>query len=141
LQDRLQSSAELAAQNVPFFLETGQNLSLQIASDARFQDPAADVTAIISDRIRSVPFFNQLVVLDLGTNTVIAAHPADPAFQITRPEEDGLALIALGVPIRYIWSHRWRQWRNGASFLAAILNALTRIDRRTYLSSNPIHVH
>ena len=28
LRDRLQSSAELAAQNVPFFLETGQNLAI-----------------------------------------------------------------------------------------------------------------
>src|SRR5215510_2836962 len=43
LRDRLKSSAELASQNVPFFLETGQNLALQIASDPRSQDGNADL--------------------------------------------------------------------------------------------------
>ena len=34
LRDRLSSTAEVAANSVPYFLETGQNLILQFASDA-----------------------------------------------------------------------------------------------------------
>src|SRR5688500_15335088 len=97
LRDRLKSSAELAAQNVPFFLETGQNLATQIANDPRLQDPNADITAILAERIQSIPYFNQLVVVDLQTKSVIASYPPEPVFQITRPEEDGISLIKQGV--------------------------------------------
>ena len=138
LQDRLQSSAELAAQNVPFFLETGQNLALQIAADPRLQDPAAEATSVLGDRIRSVPFFNQLVILELGTNTIIAAHPAEPIFQITRSEEEGLAFVSLGVPNQvYMVPPLAGSGAAGASFLAAIPNTQRVLIGRTDLGANP----
>ena len=138
LQDRLQSSAELASQNVPFFLETGQNLVLQIASDARLQDPAANTASILSERIQSVPYFNQLVILELGTNAVIASHPADPAFQIARPEEDGLGLVSLGVPNQvYMVPPLAGSSAAGASFMAVIPNTQHVLIGRTNLGSNP----
>src|SRR5215216_3896398 len=98
LRDRLESSAELASQNVPFFLETGQNLALQIASDPRLQDATVDASAVLGERMQSVAFFNQLVIVDLSTHAVTAAYPTDSTFQITRPEDDGLNLVQLGVP-------------------------------------------
>lgn len=138
LQDRLQSSAELASQNVPFFLETGQNLALQIASDARLQDSTADVSTILAERIGSVPYFNQLVILELGTNTVIASHPADPAFELTRPEEDGLSLVSLGVPNQvYMVPPLEGSSAAGASFMAVIPQTQWVLIGRTDLGSNP----
>ncbi len=138
LQDRLESSAELASQNVPFFLETGQNLASQIASDTRLQDPSADIPAILAERIQSVPYFNQLVVLDLGTHTIVASHPSDPVFEITRPEEDGLSLIQLGVPNQVNTVPPLAGDRAaGASFLAAIPQTQYVLIGRTYLSANP----
>jgi PAS domain S-box-containing protein len=138
LQDRLQSSAELAAQNVPFFLETGQNLALQIAGDARWQDSASDAGVILAERIGAVPYFNQLVVVELGTNTLIAAYPAEPAFQITRSEEDGLTLVSLGVSNQvYTVPPLAEEGPAGASFLAAIPNTQRVLIGRAYLGANP----
>jgi len=138
LQDRLQSSAELASQNVPFFLETGQNLALQIAGDTRLQDASVDMTSILSERIQSVPYFNQLVVFDIGSNSIAAMYPEEPAFQVTRPEEDGLALIQLGVPNQvYTVPPLNGDKAAGASFLAAIPGTQRVLIGRTYLGSNP----
>jgi len=138
LQDRLESSAELASQNVPFFLETGQNLASQIANDARLQDPDADLTNIIQERMQSVPYFNQLVVIDLSTHAVMASYPSDSAFQITRSEDDGLSLVQLGVPSQtYTVPPVAEGNAAGTSFLAAIPQTQHALIGRTYLGANP----
>src|SRR5690606_32832499 len=98
LRDRLKSSAELAAQNVPFFLETGQNLALQIASDPRLPDEEANLASILEEYSQSIPYFSQLVLFDVQTRALLASYPSNPAFEITRPEEDALLLAQQGVP-------------------------------------------
>jgi PAS domain S-box-containing protein len=143
LQGRLKSSAELAAQNVPFFLETGQNLAMQIANDPRWQDPNgdADLVAILSEHSRAVPYFRQLVIFDVQTNTILATYPAEPDFQITRPEEDGLVLAQQGVPNQiYAVPPLTDEDSAGISFLAAVPQTEDRqyvLVGRTYLSTNP----
>lgn len=138
LRDRLKSSAELAAQNVPFFLETGQNLASQIANDPRLQDPNADLPAILSERIQSIPYFNQLVMIDLQTRNIIASYPVEPLFQITRPEEEGLALIQQGVPnLIYTVPPSTEGSGAGTSFLSVVPQMERVIIGRTYLSANP----
>ncbi|MDQ3005569.1 MAG: ATP-binding protein [Chloroflexota bacterium] len=142
LRDRLQSSAELAAQNVPFFLETGQNLASQIANDPRLLlGTDADVAAILSERIQSIPYFNQLVVFDIQNRSIIASYPLEPVFQLTRPEEDGLVLVQQGVPNQiYTVPPAEEGGAAGTSFLAAVppseSGQLVLIGR-TYLSTNP----
>src|SRR5215211_5422062 len=121
LRERLKSSAELAAQNVPFFLETGQNLALQNAHDPRLQDAEADIASVLSDRSQTVPYFSQLAVFDAQTKTMLASYPSEPAFQITRPEEDGLALAQQGVPNQiYTVPPLIEGEPAGVSFLAAV---------------------
>jgi len=138
LQERLKSSAELASQNVPFFLETGQNLALQIASDPRLQDANADVPTILNERSQFMPYFNQLVVFDMQTKSMLASYPAEPAFQITQPEEDGLSLAQQGVPNQmYTVPPVVEGEAAGVSFLAAIPGTDRVLIGRTYLSSNP----
>ncbi|HJR81664.1 MAG TPA: ATP-binding protein [Anaerolineales bacterium] len=141
LRDRLKSSAELAAQNVPFFLETGQNLALQIASDPRLQETDADLVAILNEHSRAVPYFSQLVLYDTQTNTLLAAYPAEPVFQITRLEEEGLALAQAGVPNQvYAIPPLVEGEAAGVSFLAAIPQSENRhyvLIGRTYLNTNP----
>ena len=137
-QERLQSLAQLASQNVPFFLETGQNLASQIASDPRFQGPNTDPAAILRERIQSIPFFNQLVVVDLPSGSVLAAYPAETTFAITRPEQDGLSLIQLGVPNQVYTVPPAREGdAAGASFLAGIPQTQMALIGRTYLGANP----
>ena len=121
LRDRLKSSAELAAQNVPFFLETGQNLAMQTAHDPRLQDAEADIASVLSEHSQTVPYFSQLAVFDARTKTMLANYPPEPAFQITRPEEDGLALAQQGVPNQiYTVPPVVEGEAAGVSFLAAV---------------------
>jgi signal transduction histidine kinase/HAMP domain-containing protein len=138
LQDRLKSSAELAAQNVPFILETGQSLALQIASDPRLQDPSTDAAEILNERSQSVPYFNQLVILDMQSQAVLASYPLEPAFEITQQEQDGLSLAQQGVPNQlYTVPPVVAGEAAGLSFLAAIPGSEQVLIGRTYLSSNP----
>jgi PAS domain S-box-containing protein len=138
LRDRLQSSAELAAQNVPFFLEMGQNLATQIAGDPRLQDPNADVSALLSERSQSVPYFNQLVLLDEQTGTVLASYPADPAIQLTLQEQEGLTLAVQGVPNQiYTVPPAAEGEAAGVAFLAVVPGAGKALIGRTYLHLNP----
>lgn len=137
LRDRLQSSAELAAQNVPFFLETGQTLVLQIASDPRLQDASVDVAPLLAEHSQSVPYFNQLVLFDAQTGTILAGYPAGSTFQVTRQEEEGLAL-AQGVPNQiYAIPPVTAGEAAGVSFLAAVPGTQRALIGRTYLSVNP----
>jgi PAS domain S-box-containing protein len=138
LQQRLESSAHLASQNVPFFLETGQILSSQIAADPRFQDPNADLNNILRERIQSVPYFNQLIVVDVASHVSLASYPADTPFQITRPEEDGLSLVQLGVPNQiYMIPPVGEGDAAGAAFLAGIPQTQLALIGRTQLGANP----
>ena len=138
LQERLQSLAQLASQNIPFFLETGQNLSSQIAGDSRLQDPSADLAGILKERMESVPFFNQLVFVDLTSGSVRTSYPADAPFELTRAEEDGLSLIQLGVPNQvYMVPPAQEGGAAGASFLAAVPQTQLALIGRTSLDMNP----
>src|SRR6266545_1387700 len=138
LKDRLESSAQLASQNVPFILETGQNLLQQIASDTRFQDSSADLNSLLGERIQSIPYFNQLVVVDLSNHTVLAKYPSDSIFEITRPEDDGLLLIQQGVPNQIYTVPPVNQGEAaGTAFLAGIPQIQRALIGRTYLGANP----
>ena len=143
LRDRLKGSVELAAQNVPFFLETGQNLALQIANDPRLQaaNEKTEIAAILSEHSQAVPYFSQLIIFDAQTRTLLASFPADPGFQITRPEEDGLGLAQQGVPSQiYTIPPLVEGETAGVSFLAAASRMDGRqvvLIGRTYLKDNP----
>ena len=138
LRDRLKSSAELASQNVPFILETGQNLIQQTANDPRLQDPSAELTPILNERLESIPYFNQLVVIDLPSRAVVAIYPGDIPFVISRPEEDGLALVQQGVSNQiYTIPPTQDGAPAGTSFLAAIPQTQRALLGRMYLGANP----
>ena len=67
LKDRLASTAQTAAQNVPFFLETGQNLAVQLSTDPRLlSSNGPDLSAFLTQRMQAVPYFDQFFVLDSG---------------------------------------------------------------------------
>jgi len=99
LRDRLASIAQTSARSVPFFLETGQNLVSRFASDPQLAQTAdADLPAFLAERTQSIPYFNQLIILDVQSNFVVASYPADQAFQLTQQEEAALLLVPQGVP-------------------------------------------
>ncbi len=146
LEDRLSSAGESAAQSVPFFLETGQNLAVQLAAEPRLLDATGDeLRSIIGLRIQAVPYFDQFFVLDAQTQDLLAGYPADASadFKLHPSEETGLTLASSGV-LTQIYSIPPLSVSESArvSFLVAIVDASGQVQRvligRTTLETNPL---
>jgi PAS domain S-box-containing protein len=147
LQDRLSSASESAAQSVPFFLETGQNLAVQLASDPRLLTATGDeLKSVIGLRIQAVPYFDQFFVLEArGDQALLAGYPdtASANFQLYPDEMSGMLLASNGVltqiysipPISVDDTSR-------VSFLVAIVDGFGQVQRvligRTTLETNPL---
>ncbi|MCZ2127752.1 MAG: HAMP domain-containing protein [Anaerolineales bacterium] len=145
LEDRLVGAGESAAQSVPFFLETGQNLATQFAADPDMRDAnGAALTRLIQEHIKSVPYFDQIVVLDANTKEVLALYPEDTrqGFRLYPDEDSGVLLAAQGV-LTQIYSIPANARNSSArvSFLAAIEDqpATRRVlIGRTTIEANPL---
>jgi len=140
LQDRLQSAAQMGSQSVPFFLEAGQNLSAQIASDPQLTLTAdADLPAFIGRQLQAVPYFNQLAVFDMQTNATVASYPSELNFQVTPQEEAGIMLASQGIPNQMyaIPPENTAPAAARVAFLAGIPNTTRVLIGRTAMDSNP----
>ncbi len=138
LQNRLAGAAQVSAQNVPYFLETAQNLSAQIASDARLtQTNDSDLPAILGEQIRSIPFFTQLAILDVTSNSLIASFPPEQTFQLTTAEQAGIPLVSGIQNQMYAIPPGTPGESARVSFLAAIPNTTRALVARTDFNSNP----
>ena len=75
LEGRMSDAASLAADSVPYFLETGQNLISQLSADPRLlTQNSEELTQILANDMRQIPFFTQLTVLNLNSE-VVASYP------------------------------------------------------------------
>lgn len=139
LRDRLESVAQIGSQSVPFFLEAGQNLASQIASDPQLtQVPDSDLTALLGRHMRAVPYFNQLALFDLPTNTLLVSYPPELNFQVMPEEETGILLTAQGIPNQmYAIAPGENTASARISFLASVPNSTRVLVGRTDLESNP----
>ncbi|MCA1899091.1 MAG: HAMP domain-containing protein [Chloroflexi bacterium] len=147
LQDRLSSASESAAQSVPFFLETGQNLAVQLASDPRLLTATGDeLKSIIGLRIQAVPYFDQFFVLEAkDDHALIAGYPdsAVARFHLYPDEASGVLLAASGV-LTQIYSIPPASVDDSSrvSFLVAIVDSEGQVRRiligRTTLETNPL---
>jgi len=145
LQDRLRSTAEMASQSVPFFLETGQNLAEQIANNPRLLETTdPELSAFLGEQIQTVPYFNEAFVLDGVSRAVLGCYPSEAcrAFALF-PEEDAGLLFALSDVPNQIYTIPPASPGGAArlSFLIAIKNAgqTQRILlARTDLGINPL---
>jgi PAS domain S-box-containing protein len=99
LENQMESTAHMAANSVPFFLETGQSLILQLAEDERLYTKAPEkLVQILEDDLRSVPYFRQLSLLDM--NEIPLAGFPEGDFQnlfLTAEERRGIKLAMMGV--------------------------------------------
>ncbi|HVN16194.1 MAG TPA: ATP-binding protein [Anaerolineales bacterium] len=145
LEDRMSSTAQAAAQSVPFFLETGQNLVGQIATDprlAQLTDP--ELSTLLGQQIQTVPYFDQIFLLNLKSRTLLAGYPPDARakFSLFSEEETGLQLADSGVS-RQIYSIPSAEQGASArvSFLALVQGANGApwiLIGRTSLETNPL---
>ncbi len=145
LYDRLENTAQIAAESVPFFLETGQNLSTQLADDpALLTNDGTELATLLSEKIRLVPYFTQFLVVDSAANILGEFPPSDAlARELTQEEKTGLTLAFNGVPSQVYTIPPLTPGDSARiSFLSTIKSddpALSRVlIGRTNLSANPI---
>lgn len=146
LEDRLSSTAQIASQSVPFFLETGQNLAEKIASTQNLLEADhSSLSALLGEQIQTVPYFDQAFLLDAESKLMIGCYPdsACDAYALF-PEEDAGVLFAIrGVPTQ-IYSIPPLDGGSAArvSFIVTIHNGAGQIQRvfigRTDIGINPL---
>ncbi len=138
LEERLAGVAQVGSQSLPFFLEAGQNLAGQIASDPQLNGGTSDLSILLGSQMRSVPYFNQLILVDLQTHAVLASYPVEISSQPTAQEETGILLAAQGVPNQmYSIPPESNGGAARISFLAALPGARRVLIARTDLQTNP----
>jgi PAS domain S-box-containing protein len=144
LRSQMASAASTAAEGVPFFLEVGQNLALQLVDEERLlSDDEREMQEALEENIKIVPFFNQLTVLD-DSGQVLASHPSATYSGNQAPvdEQMGIQMALNGVPIQ-IFSIPPTGDQTGAqiSFVTAIAGEDGLSERvlvaRSDLTSNP----
>ncbi|MDR3576289.1 MAG: ATP-binding protein [Anaerolineaceae bacterium] len=143
IRDRLSSTAQMAANSLPYFLETGQSLIVSLADPALLNLNQTQAVSELSNKLRSVPYYRQLFLMDAQGNPV-AGYPINDFSQIraTKEETVGVHLALQGVLMQTYTIPPW-PGENSAqiSFLAAIRDSTGQIRGvllgRTDLGSNP----
>jgi PAS domain S-box-containing protein len=144
LQGRMENAAQMAIQNIPFILETGQNLILQYADNPHLVGSDTDeLGRILAQDLRRVPYFSYLILVDVE-GRLVSSYPSieREQFNLSLEEMTGIALARSGVPIQiYAVPPDDGSRTAQLSFLASIqddegtLNGL--LVGRSNLSSNP----
>lgn len=92
LHDRMSNAVGTSIESVPFFLEAGQDLIQQIASDPRLYSTDADeMPAVLRENLRRIPFFSQLFYINAATSEDYAFPTGDYDVD-SAPLEEGLGV-------------------------------------------------
>lgn len=126
LQDQMSSTASVAADSIPYYLQTGQNLAQQMALDPRWLTASpADQQAALEQQLRLVPFFKQLYILNKDQKTVAGYPPKDfSKSQPSQEEMQGIIAALNGIPAQYYTLPPATEGENAqVSFLASIMDS------------------
>ncbi len=122
LEKQLSSTARVAAESLPYFTETGQNLILTLATPDLLEIPAANLPDALAKRLRSVPFYRQLFLFD-GDLKPVAGYPESDSLQLglTDEEQAGISLAMKGISTQvYVVKPFPNETSAQVSFIAAI---------------------
>lgn len=144
LHERMAEIAQIASEGIPYFLETGQNLIIRLADDPRlYTSNTEDLSKILAENLRIVPFFTQLYVLDATGNSLAGYPHADYAGAQAPPEEHiGIQRALEGVPFQtYTVSPEVGDSSAKVAFIAPIFDQSGNVQAvlvgRTNLDINP----
>ena len=145
LHQRLKSTAELSAESVPFFLETGQNLAIQISQQPEiFSASGEELVTGLGQQMRSVPYFDQLIILDRSKKLLGLYPPQGDAQPNLFPEENVGLDLAFSDVLSQTYTIPASEPGKPArvAFIVAILNPQTSqtervLIARTDLATNP----
>lgn len=143
LQERMRNSSRLAAESLPFFLESGQQLISQLSTNPQLNAENPDITKILEQNLRTVPYFTQLFFFD-AQGLPVAGYPLSDYMQAGMPIEErlGIELALNGVLIQaYAIPPEPDGLAAQVSFIASVIdeNAQVRgvLVGRSDLLSNP----
>jgi len=146
LEARMANAAGVAADNVPFFLQTGQSLIEQLATGSRLVDtPAEQLSDVLSKDLRAMPYFSQLYVLDENGNS-LSGYPQQSYLRSQAPLEEqiGINLAKEGnIPVQtYSIAPDAEQHTARVSFIAALFDGQRQVRGiligQSILSTNPL---
>ncbi|MEJ2711359.1 MAG: cache and HAMP domain-containing protein, partial [Anaerolineales bacterium] len=102
LKARMENATQMASESVPSLLETGQNLISQMANNPQlYSDDPNEVTKVLSEASRTVPYFRQIYVLD-NTGSSVTGYPLEYYVSNQAPleEQKGIQIALSGVPVQ-----------------------------------------
>jgi len=102
LNNRLENTAIMAANSVPTFLETGQNLIQIMAKDPTWSTGTlSEINSLLQETLRTTPYFDEFYLLDAQWQAV-TGYPVDDFYAaFPSPEErKGITLALNGLPIQ-----------------------------------------
>ncbi|HSV86562.1 MAG TPA: ATP-binding protein [Levilinea sp.] len=148
MRNRLASIADVAAESMPYFFETGQSLVTLVADDDLLGLSAGQANRVLAERLRMAPYFRQFYLFDANGRPV-TGHPIVDVeeMRLTAEEIAGIDFALKGV-LNQIYTIR--PWPGEStvqiSFLAAIRSSsgqpggvlLGRTDLKTTPFTQPI---
>jgi two-component system, OmpR family, phosphate regulon sensor histidine kinase PhoR len=145
LEDRLSSTAKVAAEGMPYFLETGQNLIMTLADDELLAQSPEQVEVELAARLRTIPYFRQLYLFDQNGNPVTGYPETEvQALRLSAEEEAGILLALNGVLIQTYTTPPLNESNSAqVSFVAAVKESVESnvvkgvLIGRTDMLSNP----
>ncbi len=102
LKARMADAAGVAARNVPYFLDTGENLISDFAKDTRMGDGTSEERLnLLQQDLQNVPFFRQLILLDTSGN-MLGSYPQSTYISDQAPleEQTSIQLALTGFPVQ-----------------------------------------
>ena len=102
LRDQMVNLAETTTDQIPNFLNTGQSLIKQYATDlSGTLDSSQEAEKTLKKAYRSAPFFSKLFVLDADANQLLYLPQGETVKEILSPiERDGLEYALAGIPVQ-----------------------------------------
>jgi signal transduction histidine kinase len=95
VKQRMAGAAEVAANTIPFFTNSGQNLIIQFARTVPNNTDSKDVEINLAQNLKSVQFFSQLIYINSG-GKIVAVSP-ETEVTISPAEEKGLQKASQGL--------------------------------------------
>ncbi len=122
VKNQLSTSADAAAENLPYFIEAGQSLALDLASSNLSSIETSQLASFLQNKILAVPYFRDLFVFDKGGHPV-TGYPSNTIdqLQLTEEERAGIQLALNGVSMQnYLVPARTGTDSAQLTFIAAI---------------------
>ncbi len=122
MESRLRSAAEIASENMPSIIDTGQGILIDMVGDNFLIDNSPTTQEILQSKMRMIPFFTEFYLFDLTGAPVTGYPDGSLASYLPSPEEQAAVNFALnGVSIQnYVISPVPGETTAQIAFIAAI---------------------